>query len=220
MNHEMQETLTKLIGGTAESLVHHADAFVDFWSVLEKEDRQVALKDLMTRYRLPAFKTGDPINGGGLSQERIKELTGTVGPMIDATLNCIVSNRMEPQLAAGEVQRLLEGRADKDEQVFCLAGILSSNAIPYAVVPTFVTRMSNEQYQETLKDLSEGVSRVRIASGVSKNAAEMADLVLSVLDQELEREKKVALLAYFIVLRERTVMAGKGRGDSKKEALV
>ena len=222
MNHDMQETLTKLIGGKAESLVHHADAFVDFWSVLEMEDRQEALKDLMTRYRLPAFKTGDPINGGGLSQQRIKELTDKVGTMIDATLSCIISNRMEPDMAAEEVRRLLEGREDKDEQVFCLAGILSSNVIPYAVVPEFKTRLSNEMYQEMLKGLSEGMSRIRIASGVSKNAAEMADLVLSVVDQEMEWEKKVALLAYFIVLRERTVMAGKGSssGNSKKETMM
>jgi len=222
MNHDMQETLTKLIGGKAESLVHHADAFVDFWSVLKKEDRQEALKDLMTRYRLPAFKTGDPINGGGLSQQRIKELTDKMGTIIDATLTCIISNRMEPDMAAEEVGRLLEGREDKDEQVFCLAGILSSNVIPYAVVPEFKTQLSNELYQELLKELSEGVSRIRIASGVSKNAAEMADLVLSVVDLEMEWEKKVALLAYFIVLRERTVLAGKGNrsGNSKKEAMA
>ncbi|SCX84450.1 hypothetical protein [Desulfoluna spongiiphila] len=222
MNHDMQETLSKLIGGKAESLVHHADAFLDFWSVLEKEDQQEALKDLMTRYRLPAYKTGDPINGGGLSQERIKELTDKVGTMVDATLTCIISNRMEPDMAAEEVRRLLEGREDKDEQVFCLAGILSSNVIPYAVVPEFKTQLSNELYQELLKELSEGVSRIRIASGVSKNAAEMADLVLSVVDQEMEWEKKVALLAYFIVLRERTVMAGKGSrsGNSKKETMM
>ncbi|VFQ42961.1 hypothetical protein [Desulfoluna butyratoxydans] len=210
MNHDMQETLTKLIGGKAESLVHHADAFLDFWSVLEPDDRQVALKDLMTRYRLPAFRTEDPIYGGGLSQERMKELTSKVGSMVDATLGCILSNRMEPDSAAQEVQKLLEGREDKDEQVFCLAGILSSNVVPYAVVPEFKTQLTNEMYQALLKELSEGVSRIRIASGVSKNAAEMADLVLSVLDQEMDWEKKVALLAYFIVLRERTVMAGKG----------
>ena len=215
MNHEMQETLTKLIGGKAESLVHHADAFVDFWSSLEKEDQQGALKSLLTRFRIPEFRTDLPINGGALTQERIKELTGKVGMMIDATLNYIISNRMESDEAAGEVQRLLEGREDKDEKVFCLAGIMSSNVIPYAVVPEFKTRMSNEMYQETLKELSEGMSKIRIASGVSKNAAEMADLVLSVLDQEMEWERKVALMAYFIVLRERTVMSGKA---SREEA--
>lgn len=209
MNHEMQETLAKLIGGKAESLVHHADAFVDFWSALDKGDQKDALKDLMTRYRLPGSRTGEPINGGALSQARLRELSGKVGMMVDSTLNYIISNRMDPEEAAGEVQRLLEERGDRDEKVFCLAGVLSSNVIPYAVVPEFKTRMSNEMYQAKLKELSDGVSKVRIASGVSKNAAEMADLVLSVLDQEMEWDRKVALLAYFIVLRERTVMAGR-----------
>ncbi|WP_300670145.1 hypothetical protein [Desulfoluna sp.] len=209
MNDEMQETLTKLIGGKAESLVHHADAFVAFWSALEKEDQPVALKELMTHYRLPEFRTGESIYGGGLSQQRIRELTGKVGETIDAALDYIISNRMEPDMAAGEVQRLLEERDDKDEQVFCLAGVLSSNVVPYAVVPEFKLRMSNEMYQEMLKGVSEGMSKIRIASGVSKNAADMADLVLSVLDLEMDRERKVALLAYFIVLRERTVMSGR-----------
>jgi len=218
MNHEMQETLSKLIGGKAENLVQHAGAFVDFWSSLEKDDQQEALKDLMTRYRLPEFRVQEPIDGGDLSKERLKELTDKEGMMIDATLNYIISNRMAPDKAAGEVQRLLEGREDKEEQVFCLAGIMSSNVVPYAVVPEFKTQMSNEMYQEMLKELSEGVSKVRIASGVSKNAAEMADLVLSVLDEEMEWDRKVALLAYFIVLRERTVMAGRAaRGEVRKK---
>lgn len=218
MNHEMQDTLTKLIGGKAENIVQHAGAFVDFWSTLEKEDQQDALKDLMTRYRLPGARLGMPINADDLSQERLKELTSKVGMMIDATLNYIISNRMEPEKAAGEVQRLLEGREEKDEKVFCLAGIMSSNVIPYAVVPEFKTQMSNEMYQEMLKGLSEGMSKIRIASGVSKNAAEMADLVLSVLDQEMEWDRKVALLAYFIVLRERTVLSGRTslEGDREK----
>ncbi len=208
MNHDTQKTLDTLVGGRAESFVQHADAFVDFWSALEREDQQAALQDLMTRYRLPEFRMDASIHGEGLSQGRITELTGTVGRMIDTTLNGIIVHRMAPDKAAGEVQRLLEGREAKDEQVFCLAGILSSNVIPYAVVPEFKTQLSHEMYQEMLKGLSDGVSKIRIASGVSQNAAEMADLVLSVLDEEMEWEKKVALLAYFIVLRERTVASG------------
>ena len=216
MNPDTQQTLAKLVGGKAESLVQHADAFVNFWTSLGDEDRQLSLTHLMTRYKLPEFRMDDPIHGEGLPQQRIKELTAQVGMMIDATLNYIITNRMAPEKAAEEVQRLLDGRHEKDEKVFCLAGILSSNVIPYAVVPEFKTEMSNETYQEMLKGLSDGMSKIRIASGVSKNAAEMADLVISVLDQELDVEKKVALLAYFIVLRERTVAVGRASREEKK----
>ena len=107
MNHDMQKTLDTLVGGRAESFVQHADAFVDFWSSLGLEDQQTALQDLMTRYRLPEFQMDASIHGERLSQGRLDELSGTVGGMVDATLDSIISHRMEPKKAAGEVQRLL-----------------------------------------------------------------------------------------------------------------
>ena len=209
MTPENRERLDEIIGGRADGLVQHAMAFVDFWKDLEKSDQAVAVWDLMTRFKRPEYKNESRLEGERFSKERLQELNGKVGMMIDATLNYIISNRMDPQDAADEVQRLLEGRDSSDEKVFCLAGILSSNVVPYSVVPEFKVTMSNEEYQSHLRTVSEGISKIRIASGVSKNAAEMADLVLSVLGDEEQWEKKVALLAYFIVLRERTVMAGR-----------
>ncbi|MCG8473403.1 MAG: hypothetical protein MI742_16310 [Desulfobacterales bacterium] len=208
MTPEDRDRLNVLVGGKADGLVQHAMAFLDFWKELEREDQKTAVGELMVRFKRPEFRNEAVIDGEGLSRERLEELSAKVGMMIDATLNYIISNRMEPERAADEVQRLLEGRDEMDERVFCLAGILSSHVVPYAKVPESRMRMTNEQYQEHLKILSDGVSKIRIASGISKNAAEMADLVLSVLEEEMEWEKKVTLLAYFIVLRERTVEAG------------
>ena len=209
MTPETRSRLDDLIGGKADGLVQHANAFVTFWNGLENQDQTEAMHDLLTRFKREEFKNEAPIQGENIERPRLEELGGKVGMMIDATLNYIISNRLAPQDAAVEVQRLLDGRQEVDEKVFCLAGIMSSHVVPYAVVPELKVKMSNEAYQEHVKAVTDGISKIRIASGVSRNAAEMADLVLSVVEEETEWEKKVALLSYFIVLRERTVASGR-----------
>ncbi len=205
MTPSQEQRLDDLIGGQADGLIEHAQAFVSFMNELEVSDQQKAMLLMMTRFRLPEFRTDSRIEGEKIELDHLQKLASNLGMMVEATVNYIVSTRMEPNAAAEEVTRLISSRNDLEEKTFCLAGIIGSNIVPYAVIPDSQVQMTNEEYQESLNTLPEGTSKIRIASGVSKNASEMADLVLSVIDEEEDRTKKVTLLSYFIVLRERTV---------------
>ena len=208
MDAEQTKRLDDLIGGRAEGLIEHTSAVIQFLETLDDMEQQAAIVEILTRFKRPEQKKEVVIQGEKMSPEDLKQLNAKLGLVIEATANYILTNRMGPEKAAEEIKRLLDGRPEMDEKIFCMAAIMGSNIVPYAVVPEFNLRLSNEEYQDQLKGLGDEISKIRIASGISKNASDMADLILSIIEEESEREKKVALLSYFIILRERTVIAG------------
>ena len=218
MTPEHQQELNRLIGGRASGLMQHAQAFVDFWKQLDPQDQELALSEMLQKFKLPEFRTDHVIETETIPDTELPELTNRLGVLIDATISVVLTNRQSLEEAVREVQHLLEGRSKDEEKVFCAAGILASNLVPYAAIPEAKLKLTNEQYQGLLKELSSGVAKMRIASGVSQNAAEMADLVLSILEEEIDWDKRVALLSYFIVLRERTVAMGQMNRDAQQRA--
>ena len=114
MTPEQRQRLDDLVGGRADGLIEHAQAFVSFLKELEKMDQQIAITDMITRFKRPEYKNDAKIEGEKMPLEQLEKLGGNVGMMVEATLNYIISRRMEPDQAADEIARLLSSRANID----------------------------------------------------------------------------------------------------------
>ena len=217
MTPEQEQRLNALIGGKAQGLVEHAGAFMQFLSDLDDTDRQPALAALMAKFKRPDSRTEDQLEGEPIPTETLKKLQDSMGALLDATLNYVLTIRMDTHRAAEEILRLIDDRKEWEEKVFCLAALMGSNLVPHTTIPEAQTTLSEDDYQNHLKGLDDAMIKIRMASGVARNAPELADLVLTLIEGEQDREKKVTLFSYFILLRERMVMEAKARQQQQQQ---
>ncbi len=200
MTPEKEQELTHLIGGTAETSYAHASSFMGAIADLETDDQIVAIELLLTRFKVPQYRHGAHVGGDSIPNEKFQELNMRLAMMVEGTLRYITSNRMSVGDAAREIHRLLSARRDLEEKSFCIVGVMAANSVPYAPIPQTVTTLSNERYQSLQRDLVSEIAKIRTISSFARDYAEEADLILSVVEGQAQRENKVAVLCYYVAM--------------------
>ncbi len=216
MTPEQASQLNLLINSKARNIIEHASLFTALLSEMDTETQEKAFIDILTRFKLKEPENETLLEGTSIPLERQKELHSQMGMLISATLNYILNRRMPVDQVARELVRLLGELKTDEEKTYCMTAIMGSNIIPYAILPDFQDRLTNEEYQEEILGITDNIAKLRMASAISNNASDMADLVLTIVESETDRRKKVALLSYFILLRERTVTAAVQQANAQE----
>lgn len=196
MTDEEKAKLMRIIGGTAAGLYEHSSAIMQVIESFNTSSQAEAFGLVLECFRMPSYRSGIEIDGVTISKRRLEELEQSLGGMVDGLLRYIVSTRMSAADAGSELCKLIMARHTDEQKNFCLYYVLIDKSVPYAPIPASTTLISGERWTTLQLELSTEIAKVRTIFAFTENASVGADLLLSVIEAQADREKRVALLAY------------------------
>lgn len=120
--------------------------------------------------------------------------------MIRGFLKRSVEKSTDATAFAKDVVSFLELLGSTDEKTHALAAILYSSYVPFRALPRTAKAVSMQEFRNLIEQNTDTAEKIKYVVGLpSTEVTEEADRVLSLIEEEGDREVRVALLTYYNV---------------------
>lgn len=190
-----RNTIKQILGSDTDDRSVRAEAI---YKVLvtasdEKEMSELLAGCITDLHSVP--KTPNTLKNQGLSQDDWDNLVSTRTELLNSHLKSSFFKSKTAIEFATQFLKVFHILDDEKEKIYAISIILNSPYVPYKELPSDIVRMTQHQFEHLVESNKEKSDLIKYVVGIPfKTTVELASLVLPILDDESNKEVRVALL--------------------------
>lgn len=203
LDDQTRERFEDILFSTAELRTEHASCLIDFINGKNEQAQVELLTILLESFGIPGHANGKKFIGRKIDNEKYQSLARMLDEMIHGTMKLIIHSRRQPREAAQMLRDLIFGFVDPEQRDYCLAEIMSDDAVPYRPIPmSTIQSMTRERLARIAEYNIEPIAQIRAVLRAGIDTTIQAELILKIMESVKDFETKVGIfelcvLAYF-----------------------
>ncbi len=201
-----EKALRNILGSDATDRSVQAQAILEVLNTAANDEEKAQLLSIVLTERDRVEKNAQVLSNKGVSDEVWEQLSKFHYDAISSHLTMAFFKSHSALDFSKHVVRMLNLFDVDDEKTYALATTISSRFIPFKELPGEPVRMSSHQFQHIIESHREKSDLIKYILKVPfPSKAELASMILQVVDDEPERTTRVALLAYSLILHQERI---------------